>query len=371
MLAALLCVMTLISDPADSLDARLQETLTFIEQLENEEAAVSDILGAIHDHLETAHSLYNELALEETRVFRQLDGVAGRYDTEYIIQEELEESLSSYLLYMYSHRNTGGVGAFFVEGGFGRMLRRQAYVDYLASRAALEVSMLDRSRDSLGSCRDSLETLLVEIQTLRDQMEDVQETILLEEQRQVELRAMLNDDIEAARESISVLEAAGQSRATFVTRLSESSSSTPQGTPFIEPSDDSFIGQARGSLPWPAPGQVVRTFGVEVHPVYGTETSSDGVTLVTPPSEPIYSVAPGEVLYAREFLSMGMMVVLDHLDGYYTVYGYMDQVTVTPGDSVIQGDQVGRSGPVPGGQPGYYFEIRSGGQPVNPREYLE
>jgi len=371
MLVAILMTIGLLSDPADSLDARLQETQNFIEQLETEEAAVSEILDAIRDHLGTARNLYNELALEEAQISRQLSGVADRYNAEDYLQNELEKSLSSYLLYMYSHRNAGGLGSFFVEGGFGRMLRRQAYVDYLASRAAVEVYTLGRSRDSLNTCRDSLEILLTSIQALREQMGEVQTNILAEEERQIELRAMLSDDIAAAQESIAVFEAASQSRALFVTRLSSTSSSTSQGTPLIEPSEDSFIGLAAGSLPWPAAGQVARGFGVEIHPIYHTETNSDGLTLLTAPAEPVYAIAPGDVLYAREFLSMGMMVVVDHLDGYHTIYGYMDQVSVMMGDQVEQGDQVGRTGLVPGGQPGYYFEIRRGAVPVNPREYLE
>ena len=76
-------------------------------------------------------------------------------------------------------------------------------------------------------------------------------------------------------------------------------------------------------------------------------------------------------MFASEYLSMGYMVVLDHQDGYYTIYGYLGQVMVSVGDALNPGSALGRSGSVPGGRPGYYFEIRRGGEPLNPEEYLQ
>jgi murein hydrolase activator len=372
MTGILLAVALLSTTQADSLDTRLEETRTRVEELTSEHAAVADILAAIHDHMETVRALYNELAFQESEVSRQLHGVQGDYLLEDSLHGQLEESLASYILYLYAHRSTGGLASFFAEGGFSRMLRRQAYVDYLASRAASDVFLLNRSRDSLEVCRDSLQVLLISIQRLRTEMQDLQLSIFQEEQRQSQLRTQLSSDMEAAQESISTLEAARLSRADFVTRLSASAGSTAtQGTELIEPGADSYMEVSRGELDWPASGRVVRGFGVEINPTYGTETYSDGVTVVTAPSEPVCCTADGAVLYAREFLSMGKLVVIDHEDGYYTVYGYLDQVNVSPGDRVVQGSAVGRVGPVPGGQPGYYFEIRRGGVPVDPAEYLD
>jgi murein hydrolase activator len=372
MTGMLLAVVLLSTSQADSLDARLEETRTRVEELTSEHAAVADILDAIHDHMDTVRALYSELALQESEVARQLNGVQSNFLMEDSLHGMLEESLASYILYIYANRGTGGLSSIFAEGGFSRMLRRQAYVDYLASRAAADVFLLNRSRDSLQVCRDSLQILLIDIQRLRTEMQDLQVSIFLEEQRQSLFRAQLSSTLEAAQESISTLEAARLSRSDFVTRLSSSAGSTAsQGTELIEPGEDSYMEVSRGELNWPASGRVVRGFGIETNPTYGTETNSDGVTVVTGPSEPVCCTAEGAVLYAREFLSMGKLVVIDHEDGYYTVYGYLDQVNVSPGDRVTQGSVVGRVGPVPGGQPGYYFEIRRGGVPVDPAEYLE
>lgn len=371
MTALMLFAVLISAGSLDSLDACMRETQDQIARLEVDEAAVSILLDAIHEHILTSRSYYNELALEEAFILRQLSRISHVFTAEDSLREALVESLSSYMLYLYSHRNLGGIGSFFVDGGFSRMLHRQAYVDYLASKAAGEVFMLSMSKDSLGSFRDSLEILLVNVQQLRQQMEDIQEGIYQEEARQVSMRNQIMGRIDAAEESLAVLEDRRISRAAFVTQLSVRSSPVSSGAPLPEPDMNSYIEQQRGSVSWPADGQVVRGFGIETHQRYGTQTVSDGITVVTPPSLGVCASAPGVVLYASEFLSMGQMVVLDHQDGYYTVYGYLGQLMVSPGDELNTGSQLGRTGSVPGGQPGYYFEIRRGGEPVNPMEYLK
>jgi murein DD-endopeptidase MepM/ murein hydrolase activator NlpD len=355
----------------DSLDACMQETQDQIASLEEEEAAVSTILDAIHQHLLTSRSYYNELALEEAGILRQLSRVSSVFTSEDSLREALVESLSSYMLYLYSHRNLGGVGSFFVEGGFSRMLHRQAYVDYLASKAAGEVFMLSISQDSLGSFRDSLEILLVNVQQLRQQMESIQEGIYEEEARQYTMRNQIMGRIAAAEESLAVLEESRVSRAAFVTELSTRTSTLSVEVPLTDPNPDSYLEQQRGAVSWPAVGQVVRGFGIETNQQYGTQTMSDGITVVTPPSQGVCSSAPGTVLFAHEYLSMGNMVIIDHQDGYYTIYGYLTQLTVSLGDEIDAGSQLGKTGAVPGGQPGYYFEVRRGAEPVNPVDYLE
>ena len=371
MTALILFAVLVSASSLDSLDACVQETQEHIVLLEQEEAAVSTILDAIHLHLLTSRSYYNELALEEAEILQQLSRVSGVFTAEDSLREALVESLSSYMIYLYSHRNLGGIGSFFVEGGFSRMLHRQAYVDYLASKAANEVFMLSISQDSLGSFRDSLEVILINVQQLRQQMEETQERIYAEEARQASMRSQIMGRVAAAEESLAVLEERRISRAEFVTQLSVRSSPVSTSIPLTEPDMNSYIEQQRGSVSWPATGEVVRGFGIETNQRYGTQTTSDGITVVTPPSQAVCASAPGVVMWASEFLSMGQMVVLDHHDGYYTIYGYLGQVMVSPGDEMNTGSQLGRTGPVPGGQPGYYFEIRRGGEPVNPLGYLE
>lgn len=189
---------------------------------------------------------------------------------------------------------------------------------------------------------------------------------MYEEERQALLRLQLGSELGRARDSAQALEAERQRLSALVADLRGGSSTAPVAGVV----DGSVVGAARGALPWPAQGETVRRFGLEIHPVYGTETTCDGMNVATLPSVPISAVAPGEVVYARDFLSMGRMVVLDHGDGYHTLYAYLGSVSVQIGDEVGTGDTLGTAGQLPGGTAGYYFGVRMGGQPVDPEEYL-
>ena len=353
----------------DSLDARLAATRIRIAELEEQEAEVEDLLVAIHEELEAARELYHELSRQETELSLSVESVQGAASRSDSAGTRLRENLESYVVYIYSHRHMTGPEAIFGPGGLATVLRREAYLDYLARQAANEYSRLSVSTDSLFRYRDSLAVLHQRVTLLRERMEEVGERIYLEEARQAELRADLQDEIAAAQDSASALEAERQRLTILVDNLRSSTSHAGPVLPTGSP--DSYFERNRGMIQWPAYGSVTRGFGVEVHPVYGTETFSDGICISTAASEGVSAVHGGSVLYSSEFLSMGQMVVLDHGDGFYTVYGYMSSTAVSAGEQVSESQRVGTSGTLPDGSAGVYFEIRSGGQPVDPRFYLE
>jgi septal ring factor EnvC (AmiA/AmiB activator) len=368
---ALALLLGLFAQGSDSLDARLEQTRLRIAELEARQAAASEVILAIQDHLAVARTYYTRLATEESALLAAI----GRIDARAALQEsaraDLSGSLDEYLIYVYSHRRMIGAEALFAEGGLSRVLRREAYLDFLARRAAGEIEVLRERSDSLDRYRDSLLVLQDGVTRLRRQMQQIQERILYEEERQAMLRLELGGEIALAQDSAAALEQARMQVSALVTGLRVTSSAPVVGVPLPEPSVDSWLEVNRGSVPWPASGEVVRSFGVEVDPLYGTLTTSDGVSITTSPSAGVVAVGPGVVLYAREFLSMGRLVVIDHRDGYYSVYGHMGSVEVSVGDEVVAGTPLGTSGTIEGGLSGCYFEIRRGGQPVDPAGYLQ
>jgi septal ring factor EnvC (AmiA/AmiB activator) len=83
-------------------------------------------------------------------------------------------------------------------------------------------------------------------------------------------------------------------------------------------------------------------------------------------------VAAGRVRFAGWFHGYGRMVILDHGGGYFSVSGHLDQVSVENGQLVPAGavlGTVGETGSLAG--PRLYFEIRKGGDALDPREWLE
>jgi septal ring factor EnvC (AmiA/AmiB activator) len=375
MISALLLSMLTLSGGAsgDSLDARLEETHQLIATLEAREATAREILNAIHDHLEIARDYYNELALRETEVVQTLQYISERYFYEDSLRADLERGLAAYVTYVYSHRRLTSRGSVFGSEGLSRVLHRNAYLGYLASRAAEQYGRLSTSSDSLAQYRDSLETLRDDIRALRERMEEMQTSIYAEEARQMALRLQLESEIEIAQEEALEMEQRRRQVSSFVSGLTTSSGSSYDGSLIfrVNPSADSYLERERGMVHWPCHGEIVRRFGVETDPDYGTETVCDGVRIATSSSSAVNSVGPGVVMFAGSYMYRDGMVIIDHQDGYYTIYEYLDDVSVTQGQTIEEGQNLGTCGTIPEGRSGYMLEVRRAGSPVDPVTYME
>jgi septal ring factor EnvC (AmiA/AmiB activator) len=79
----------------------------------------------------------------------------------------------------------------------------------------------------------------------------------------------------------------------------------------------------------------------------------------------------GTVAYADAFSGFGTLVILDHGQEVYSLYGYLESASVERGQAVDSGTEVGRVGSAPAGRPALYFEIRVDGRSVDPVQWLK
>jgi len=150
---------------------------------------------------------------------------------------------------------------------------------------------------------------------------------------------------------------------------------TPDPAPAPEPSSAAapapapavvLEGLSKG-LPYPVRGEVQGRFGME-RPEGGVWR---GIVLRAAEGVRVSAVAPGRVVYAGWLGGFGNLMIVDHGDKYLSVYAYNQSLLKQVGDDVRAGDAIATVGAT-GGQvePGLYFEIRQGGQPVNPLLWL-
>ena len=132
------------------------------------------------------------------------------------------------------------------------------------------------------------------------------------------------------------------------------------------PQSGPFAGQ-RGRLAWPAPGAIARDFGDRK----GGGPRSSGVLLAVPRGTEVRSVWTGRVAYADWLPGLGLLMIVDHGDGYMSLYGHNEVLFKTVGDWVQAGEVVARAGDTGGReQAGLYLEIRKGREPQNPHKWF-
>ena len=132
-------------------------------------------------------------------------------------------------------------------------------------------------------------------------------------------------------------------------------------------SEDPFS-RHRGRLTWPVAGTLVHDFG---QPRVSDRLKWNGVVLAAPRGREIRSVYHGRVVFADWLAGLGLLVIIDHGEGYMTLYGYNETILKNTGDWVAPGDVIATVGDS-GGQPIFalYFEIRRGIRPVNPNNWI-
>ena len=124
----------------------------------------------------------------------------------------------------------------------------------------------------------------------------------------------------------------------------------------------------RGRLTWPVAGTLLRDFG---QPRVGGQLKWNGVVLAAPRGREVRSVYHGRVAFADWLAGMGLLVIVDHGEGYMTLYGYNETILKNAGDWVAPGDVIATVGDSGGqAEPGLYFEIRQGTKPMNPRRWV-
>jgi septal ring factor EnvC (AmiA/AmiB activator) len=99
--------------------------------------------------------------------------------------------------------------------------------------------------------------------------------------------------------------------------------------------------------------------------------SSNGVEISLAEGRPVHAVHEGTVAFADQFTGYGNLVILDHGDGAFSLYGHLSSLGVARGDRVDALATVGTSGRNPSGNPALYFELRVDGKPVDPLQWLK
>lgn len=123
----------------------------------------------------------------------------------------------------------------------------------------------------------------------------------------------------------------------------------------------------RGKLPWPVNGRLVARFGSARG---DTRSKWDGVLISSQPGTQVRAIHPGRVVFADWLRGAGLLIIVDHGDGYLSLYGHNQSLLSRPGDMVKTGQALSTVGNTGGhDQAALYFAIRQKGQPADPTQW--
>jgi len=276
-----------------------------------------------------------------------------------------EDAMSRRAVALYKSGDAAGVRMLFTAGGIREFLARSSLLRRLLQRDA---ALLDRHR---------LESEALEAALLRAgqaaEVSTAAAEVLLQRERELKgeraakqrLVAQVHQDRGRERAALVELEKAARALEETLRNL-QNHPETPLGAIAGPPFES-----RKSSLDPPVDAVVTGRFGRVVDEEFFTETYRTGVVFGAEYGAPVRAVASGRVRYAGWFRGFGRLVIIAHGDSYFTVSGHLSEMVVAVGDPVAARDTIGAvgdSGSLTG--PQLYFEIRLGGDPLDPHEWL-
>jgi len=167
------------------------------------------------------------------------------------------------------------------------------------------------------------------------------------------------------------LEAASRKRYTAKTRRRSVQPDSKGGTTFVPPSTSTGFGAQKGRLSFPTQGRIVGSFGRHKHPEFNSYTISNGISIAAPIGADVRSIYSGAVVFSGYFKGYGNMVIVDHGDGFFSLYAHNSKVYKRVGSNVEKNELLASVGDVdsPRGS-SLYFEIRYQGKPIDPSPWV-
>ncbi len=256
---------------------------------------------------------------------------------------------------------------------FNETLRQLANVenDIATQQAQLseQRSALDGRREQLAAVRQERQQALAK---LNREYSAGGQKLKARQQEQAELAQVLKTIEETLARQAREAEEARQ-RALAEQRRQQQEQSrpgrpAPTDGPLVSSAGTSYGGpfsQAKGKLPWPVDGRLVARYGTP----RGSDarTKWDGVLIGAAAGSQVRAVHGGRVVFADWLRGAGLLVILDHGNGYLSLYGHNQSLLKDAGDIVKAGEPIATVG-TSGGQntPALYFAIRQQGRPSDP-----
>jgi septal ring factor EnvC (AmiA/AmiB activator) len=237
------------------------------------------------------------------------------------------------------------------------MFEGYRYVTALARRDNEHIAAFRRDLAALAATRDELAAKTREAQVLRAELD--------------RKRRVLSDERARKEAFLTALVARKETQATFLGELEEAETRLRQLLAGLEEGEATLpLVAFKGTLPWPAQGEVRVGFGRRRHARFDTYTLQNGIEIAAAQDSPVRAIHDGSIVFADRFLGYGLLVIVDHGGRHLSLYGRLGDASVTVGQAVKAGQQLGTVGPGLEG-PALYFEIRSQGRPDDPLDWLE
>jgi len=245
-----------------------------------------------------------------------------------------------------------------------QMMRRWKYIKELAG---YDHKMLNEYKDTIKNLAEQesrLKTLQAELKKSEERIKTNEKAMAEKKKSKEMLLSSVRREKTSYENMLKELKEASQKLMEIIRRAEEAEAYAAKG-----------FHNLKGKLAWPVIGKVVIPYGAQKDPQFNTPVFRNGIHIKAEDNTPAKAVHSGKVVFAEWFKGYGKLVIINHGEGYHTLYANLSEIFYKVGDIIKAQEVIGKIGESSalGGlnAPGLYFEIRYKGKPLDPRQWLK
>ncbi|MDI6739661.1 MAG: peptidoglycan DD-metalloendopeptidase family protein [Candidatus Edwardsbacteria bacterium] len=350
---------------------KLAEARARAQELKSQEQSILEQLERTAEEVNLTRQVLNALRSKESRLnneIKQLDGQllvteSGLVRQEAIMQTRLREIYKRGRVYEWEYLIS--------ERSLAEVARRYRYLALIAQQDRRLCAGIRAEKAGIVRDKADRESKLMTLAEVKGETEREMENLKDDEARQKKLLDKVRQEKKSKEALAKELAAAAKKLQKLIEELERKRKAELARRKAYKPlPGTTYLEKNQGALDWPCDGTLYSDFGLKKHNKYNTYIQNNGLDIMSHPGAQVRAVANGTVAYAERFLGYGNVILVDHQSGFYTLYGNLSEMLVVTGSPVANNQVIGTVGGSVDG-PILHFEVRKGGKPVDPQEWLK
>jgi len=352
------------AEAESELERVLQEISSLKERLESARTEHLQEQSRLHELDQGIQQASLQLrALQEQKARHQRELQVAQADRESYLQQlhRRMDELADQLRWSYVNSRQSRIRMLLNQDdptSVGLML---AYYDYFARAEAIRIRSLRDILATLEVMQRSIDQALVRVEQLTAEQRSTVEQLDRQRKERQALLARLEKQIGNEASQLGELERNRQDLEALIERLADVLADIPAGL-----GDTAGIEQQKGRLSLPVSGPVKQAYGQS----RGGGLHWQGWLIGAEPGTEVVAIAHGRVAFADWLRGYGLLVIIDHGQGYMSLYGHNESLLHEAGAWVGPGEVISIVGSNPGATQGLYFELRKDGKAIDPAAWL-
>jgi septal ring factor EnvC (AmiA/AmiB activator) len=345
-----------------ALQEEISEIDEWLSDAEEDRSSLERQLADLEKNIGRLTRERRELRIQASQQQQKLTEL-DQQETELVrILDSQREGLKRQIRAAWMEGDTPAVKVLLNEIDPDKIARTMTYYEYLSRDTVEQLEAFSRNLKQLKTTRQEVKSGRLRLAKLEEDVADRQQKLAASKSQRQQTLTSLNADIKGRLNERKQLEADRQRLESLLREVEQAIADIPS------PNESAPFRSLQNKLPWPAGGTVASAFGDRYA---DGKLRYSGMLINTSEEAEIKAVHYGRVVFANWLRGFGLITILDHGDGYMTLYGHSSSLFTSPGDWINAGEAIAQAGRTGGtDNPAVYFEIRQNGEPVNPGRWL-